>query len=37
MVAIATISGKGNKQVIEKYIRTQGREKDFEQIRLFEF
>ena len=31
---IATISGKGNKQVIEKYIRNQGRGKDLEQVRL---
>jgi len=34
---IATISGKGSKEVIEKYIRSQGREKDIEQLRLFEF
>lgn len=34
---IATISGKGNKQVIEKYIQNQGRGKDLEQVRLFEF
>ena len=32
---IATISGKGNKAVIEKYIKNQGREK--EQLKLFEF
>ncbi|MEN6317429.1 MAG: IS200/IS605 family transposase [Syntrophaceae bacterium] len=34
---IATISGKGNKTVIEKYIKNQGREKDIEQLKLFEF
>jgi len=34
---ITTISGKGNKEVIEEYIRSQGREKDLEQFRLFEF
>ena len=33
---IATISGKGNKEVIEKYIKNQGREKDLEQLWLFE-
>lgn len=33
---IATISGKGNKEVIEKYIRNQGREKDIEQLKLFD-
>ena len=34
---IATISGKGNKSVIERYIKNQGREKDIEQLKLFEF
>jgi putative transposase len=34
---IATISGKGNKTVIERYIKNQGREKDIEQLKLFEF
>ena len=34
---IATISGKGNKAVIERYIRNQGRAKDIEQLKLFEF
>ena len=34
---IATISGKGNKAVIEKYIKNQGREKEIEQLKLFEF
>ena len=32
---IATISGKGNKRVIEQYIRNQGRDKDLGQLRLF--
>ena len=33
---IGTISGKGNKGVIEQYIRNQGRERDVEQLRLFD-
>src|SRR5664279_3469450 len=33
---ISTISGKGNRQVIEKYIRNQGRDKDIEQLKMFE-
>lgn len=33
---IATISGKGNKAVIEKYIRDQGRVEDLAQLKLFE-
>ena len=33
---IATISGRGNKEVIEKYLKNQGREKDIRQLRLFE-
>jgi putative transposase len=33
---IGTISGKGNKAVIEQYIRNQGREKDIGQLRLFD-
>ena len=33
---ISTISGKGNKGVIEKYIKNQGREKDIGQLRLFD-
>jgi len=32
---IATISGRGNKAVIQNYIRNQGREKDIPQLRLF--
>jgi putative transposase len=34
---IGTISGKGNKAVIEQYIRNQGRGEDVEQLRLFDF
>ena len=33
---IATISGRGNKEVIEKYIRNQGRDADIDQLDLFE-
>lgn len=33
---IATISGRGNKKVIEEYIRKQGREEDIKQLQLFE-
>ena len=33
---IATISGHGNKAVIENYIRNQGRAKDLSQLKLFE-
>ncbi len=33
---IATISGRGDKKVIEEYIRKQGREADVEQLRLFD-
>ena len=33
---IATISGKGNKAVIEKYIKDQGRVEDLKQLKLFE-
>jgi len=32
---IATISGRGNKAVIEQYIKNQGREKDIAQLKLF--
>ena len=32
---IGTISGKGSKAVIEKYIRNQGRDKDIDQLRMF--
>lgn len=33
----ATVSGKGDKKVIEKYIEHQGRKEDISQLRLFEF
>lgn len=33
---IATISGKGNKAVIEQYIQNQGRGKDVKQLKLFD-
>jgi len=36
VIYIATISGRGSKEVIEKYIKNQGREKDIGQLRLFE-
>ena len=32
---IATISGRGDKKVIENYIRNQGREPDVQQLKLF--
>ncbi len=32
----ATVSGKGDKKVIEKYIENQGRKEDIKQLRLFE-
>ena len=32
---IATISNKGNRETIAKYIRNQGREKDIKQLQLF--
>jgi putative transposase len=32
----ATVSGKGDRQVIEKYIEKQGRVEDIKQLRLFE-
>jgi putative transposase len=32
---ISTVSGRGSKQVIEKYIINQGRDKDVKQLRLF--
>ena len=34
---IATISGRGSKEIIEKYIRNQGREEDIKQLKLFGF
>ena len=33
---IATISGRGNKEVIENYIRNQGREEDIKQLDMFD-
>ena len=33
---IATISGRGDRKIIEEYIRKQGREKDIQQLMLFE-
>jgi putative transposase len=32
---IATVSGRGSKKVIENYIKSQGREQDIKQLRLF--
>ena len=32
----ATVSGRGDKNVIEKYIKNQGREEDVKQLKLFE-
>ena len=32
----ATVSGKGDKRVIERYIENQGRKEDVKQLRLFE-
>ena len=34
---ISTVSGKGDKRIIEDYIRKQGRHEDVIQLRLFEF
>ena len=31
-----TISGRGDKKVIEEYIRKKGREADVEQLKLFD-
>jgi putative transposase len=33
---IATISGRGDRTIIENYIRNQGRERDLKQLTLFE-
>ncbi len=33
---IATVSGRGDRKVIEEYIRKQGREEDINQLKLFE-
>ena len=32
----ATVSGKGDKRIIEKYIENQGRAEDIKQLKLFE-
>jgi putative transposase len=32
----ATVGGRGDKKVIEKYIKNQGRKEDIKQLRLFE-
>ena len=32
---IATVSSRGSKKVIENYIKSQGREQDIKQLRLF--
>jgi len=32
----ATVSGRGDKKVIEKYIEKQGRTEDVRQLKLFE-
>ena len=33
---IATVSGRGDRKVIEEYIKKQGREKDIKQLELFD-
>jgi putative transposase len=33
---IGTVSGRGDKKVIENYIKNQGRENDIQQLRLFD-
>ena len=33
---IATVSARGNRKVIENYIRKQGRSKDIEQLKMFD-
>jgi len=33
---IGTVSGRGDKVVIEDYIKNQGREKDIKQLKLFD-
>lgn len=34
---IATVSGRGSKEIIVNYIKNQGREQDIVQLKLFEF
>jgi len=33
---IGTVSGRGNRNIIENYIKNQGREKDIKQMKLFD-
>ncbi len=33
---IGSVSGRGDKVVIEEYIKNQGREKDIKQLKLFD-
>jgi putative transposase len=33
---IGTVSGRGDRRVIENYIRKQGRPEDIQQLRLFD-
>ena len=33
---IGTVSGRGDKNIIENYIKKQGREKDIKQLKLFD-
>ena len=33
---LATISARGDRKIIEQYIRNQGRGKDIDQLQLFE-
>lgn len=33
---MATVSGRGDKTIIEKYIENQGRKEDIHQLKLFE-
>ena len=34
---IGTVSGRGDRRIIENYKKKQGREPDIKQLRLFEF
>jgi hypothetical protein len=33
---LGTVSGRGNRKIIENYIKNQGREEDVKQLRLFD-
>jgi hypothetical protein len=33
---IGTVSGRGDRKIIENYIKNQGREEDIKQLKLFE-